>query len=88
MGVDRYVTETYVGDVSFITVTIDGKEYRGGTVINGEFKFYTFDKILFATSEVIGNAYNASNELLDTRRVMLKSKVAHSMVKVNSNSMF
>ncbi|MBC6316737.1 immunoglobulin-like domain-containing protein [Listeria grandensis] len=75
LGVDRYVTGTYVGDVSFITVTIDGKEYRGGTVINGEFKFYTFDKILFATSEVIVNAYNASNELLDTRSVVLKSSV-------------
>ncbi|MBC6316661.1 toxin Cry1Ac domain D-VI-related protein, partial [Listeria grandensis] len=46
---DANITGTYTGDVSRIEVTItdeDGvsKLYKGGTVANGTFRFYSFDK--------------------------------------------
>ncbi|KGL43790.1 hypothetical protein BMT55_01625 [Listeria newyorkensis] len=75
LGVSRYITGTYEGDVAFVRVTIDGKEYKGGVTSNGTFNFYSFDKIQSLTSEVIVSAYDASGELLDTKIVTLKSNV-------------
>ncbi|WP_036077924.1 immunoglobulin-like domain-containing protein [Listeria cornellensis] len=73
---DKNIVGTYTGDVASITVDVDDKEYKGGTVADGTFKFYSQDKIKVATSKVIVKAYDAAGKLLDTKTVKLKAVVA------------
>ncbi|EUJ16860.1 lipoprotein, partial [Listeria grandensis FSL F6-0971] len=70
---DKNVVGTYTGDVKSLVLTVDGVEYKGGTIANGEFKFYTYDKIKSATSEVTLKAYDKVGKLLDTQTVDIKS---------------
>nr|WP_206537386.1 immunoglobulin-like domain-containing protein [Listeria grandensis] len=43
---DNNVTGTYTGDITKIELTVNGKIYKGGTVANGTFKFYSKDKVM------------------------------------------
>ncbi|WP_149024004.1 immunoglobulin-like domain-containing protein [Listeria grandensis] len=69
---DKNVVGTYTGAVKSLVLTVDGVEYKGGTIANGEFKFYSFDKIKSATSEVTLKAYDKVGKLLDTQTVTFK----------------
>lgn len=70
---DKYITGTYTGSVTKIEVTVNGTLYKGGTVADGNFQFYSQDKILKETDEVVINAYDHTGKLLDTTSVTIKS---------------
>ncbi|MBA3927795.1 immunoglobulin-like domain-containing protein [Listeria rustica] len=69
MGTDRYITGAYTGDMATITVTVNDTVYKGGTITNGEFNFYTLGKIKSAADEVIIHVYNSEGKLTDTKTV-------------------
>ncbi|KMT63312.1 immunoglobulin-like domain-containing protein [Paenilisteria newyorkensis] len=70
---DKYITGTYTGSVTKIEVTVNGTLYKGGTVADGNFQFYSQDKILKETDEVVINAYDHTGKLLGTTSVTIKS---------------
>lgn len=70
---DRYLTGSYTGDVSSMSVDINGKRYYGGTVKNGEFNFYALDKIAKESDEVLVNLHGADKSIQTTFAVVVKS---------------
>lgn len=70
----KYITGTYQGDVKSVRVTVDGQPYKGGTLIDGDFKFYAFDKIQSPDSHVIIEALDANGKILDTKTVQLQPR--------------
>ncbi|MBC1459369.1 immunoglobulin-like domain-containing protein, partial [Listeria newyorkensis] len=68
---DKNITGTYTDDVHHVVVTVDGVEYKGGTFVDGEFKFYAFDKITSASSKVTMQAFDKAGKVLDTKTVKL-----------------
>ncbi|KGL41290.1 hypothetical protein EP56_11940 [Listeriaceae bacterium FSL A5-0209] len=72
---DKNITGTYTDDVKSVAVTINGTVYKGGTVANGEFKFYSQDKIKAATDKVSIQAFDSAGKLLDTKTVKIKAPV-------------
>ncbi|EUJ41048.1 hypothetical protein PWEIH_02032 [Listeria weihenstephanensis FSL R9-0317] len=75
---DNNITGTYTGDVSKIEVTVtnaakETKTYKGGTVADGAFKFYSSDKVTKATDVVVVKAYDNVGKLLDTKTVKIKT---------------
>ncbi|MBC2243111.1 hypothetical protein HCB25_03460 [Listeria booriae] len=78
---DRYLTGTYTGDATSMSVDINGKRYYGGTVKNGEFSFYALDKIAKDTDEVLVNLHGADKSIQTTFAVVVKSPT-----KITSNA--
>ncbi|MBC1561612.1 immunoglobulin-like domain-containing protein [Listeria booriae] len=78
---DRYLTGTYTGDATSMSVDINGKRYYGGTVKNGEFSFYALDKIAKETDEVLVNLHGADKSIQTTFAVVVKSPT-----KITSNA--
>ncbi|WAO22705.1 immunoglobulin-like domain-containing protein [Paenilisteria newyorkensis] len=72
---DKNITGTYTDDVKSVVVTVNGTVYKGGTVANGEFKFYSQDKIKAATDKVTIQAFDSVGKLLDTKTVKIKAPV-------------
>ncbi|MBC1937667.1 hypothetical protein HCA69_14960 [Listeria grandensis] len=77
---DANITGTYTGDVSRIEVSITNEAgttqvYRGGTVGNGTFKFYSFDKTKSPKDIIVVRAYDSVGKLLDTKTVTIKNNV-------------
>ncbi|EUJ18237.1 hypothetical protein PGRAN_15887, partial [Listeria grandensis FSL F6-0971] len=70
---DNNITGTYTGDVRKVIVTVNGTEYRGGTLIAGEFKFYSLDKIRNVTDEVVITALDSKDKVLDTKTVQVSN---------------
>ncbi|MBC1779148.1 toxin Cry1Ac domain D-VI-related protein [Listeria booriae] len=69
---DRYLAGTYTGDVTSMSVDVNGKRYYGGTVKNGTFSFYALDKIYSANDVVIVNLYGADKMIKKTLTVTVK----------------
>ncbi|MBC2098109.1 hypothetical protein HCJ70_03535 [Listeria booriae] len=77
---DANITGTYTGDVSRIEVSITNEAgttqvYKGGTVGNGTFKFYSFDKTKSPKDIIVVRAYDSVGKLLDTKTVTIKNNV-------------
>ncbi|MBA3927792.1 immunoglobulin-like domain-containing protein, partial [Listeria rustica] len=79
---DKNITGTYTDDVKSVVVTINGTAYKGGTVTNGEFKFYSQDKIKAATDKVTIQAFDSVGKLLDTKTVKIKAPVVVTAGKI------
>ncbi|MBC2318145.1 hypothetical protein HCC18_14950 [Listeria booriae] len=75
LATDKNITGTYTEDVTKITVTVGDKVYKGGTVANGTFTFYAFDKIKNTTDPVTIHAYDAAGKLLDTKTLKVVTGV-------------
>ncbi|MBC1974021.1 hypothetical protein HCA84_02005 [Listeria booriae] len=75
LATDKNITGTYTEDVTKITVTVGDKVYKGGTVANGTFTFYAFDKIKSTTDPVTIHAYDAAGKLLDTKTLKVVSGI-------------
>ena len=69
LGTDKFLTGSYTGAVSKVKVTVNGTDYQGGTVTNGQFNFYAFDKIKNAGDVVEITAYDNKGEELDKKTV-------------------
>ncbi|MBC1889350.1 hypothetical protein HCA63_13430 [Listeria booriae] len=75
LATDKNITGAYTEDVTKITVTVGDKVYKGGTVANGTFTFYAFDKIKNTTDPVTIHAYDAAGKLLDTKTLKVVTGV-------------
>ncbi|MBC1779149.1 toxin Cry1Ac domain D-VI-related protein [Listeria booriae] len=85
---DRYLTGTYTGDATSMSVDINGKRYYGGTVKNGEFSFYALDKIAKETDKVLVNLHGADKSIQTTFAVVVKSptKITSSAYKLKDSN--
>ncbi|MBC1457174.1 immunoglobulin-like domain-containing protein [Listeria newyorkensis] len=85
---DRYLTGTYTGDVTSMTVEVNGKLYYGGTVKNGEFSFYALDKIASTNDTVIVNLHSADKTIQASFPVTVKeaTKVTQNAYKVTDSN--
>ncbi|MDO7863194.1 immunoglobulin-like domain-containing protein [Brochothrix thermosphacta] len=69
LGTDKFITGAYTGAVSKVKVTVNGTDYQGGSVTNGQINFYAFDKIKNASDVVVVTAYDAKGKELDQKTV-------------------
>lgn len=69
LGTDKNITGTYTGEVKSVQVTVNGTTYKGGTFTDGEFKFYSHDKVKSETDEVIIVALDKAGNVLDTKTI-------------------
>ncbi|WP_260508401.1 immunoglobulin-like domain-containing protein, partial [Listeria booriae] len=60
---DLYITGTYTGPATGMSIDVNGKRYYGGTAIDGTLKFYGLDKIFKVDDEVIINLYGADKQI-------------------------
>ncbi|WP_314059277.1 immunoglobulin-like domain-containing protein [uncultured Vagococcus sp.] len=73
IGRDSQLTGTYTGDVHSLIVTINGVEYKGGTLnSDGTFKFYAWDKIK-AKVPVTVDGYDKNGNHVATSAVVVKN---------------
>ncbi|KGL37333.1 immunoglobulin-like domain-containing protein [Listeria sp. SHR_NRA_18] len=89
---DSYISGTYTGDVSRIEVSITNEAgvtqlYKGGTVANGTFRFYSFDKTKSPKDIIVVRAYDSVGKLLDTKTVTIKNNVVTTEGKVTPATM-
>ncbi|MBC1890141.1 hypothetical protein HCA63_17465, partial [Listeria booriae] len=85
---DRYLSGTYTGDITAISVDVNGKRYYGGTVNGGEFSFYALDKIANPGDVVIINLYSADKVIQKSITVQIKeaTKVTQAAYNVKDSN--
>lgn len=69
LGTSRYLEGTFTGDVAKVKTTVNGTDYAGGTVADGKFKVYAYDKIKNASDIVTITAYDKKGTQLDSKTV-------------------
>ncbi|MBC1434776.1 hypothetical protein HB848_05420 [Listeria rocourtiae] len=89
---DSNISGTYTGDVSRIEVSITNEAgttqvYKGGTVANGTFKFYSFDKTKSPKDIIVVRAYDSVGKLLDTKTVTIKNNVVTTAGQITPATM-
>ncbi|MBC1457175.1 toxin Cry1Ac domain D-VI-related protein [Listeria newyorkensis] len=68
----RYITGTYAGDITSMSLDVNGKRYYGGTVKNGTFNFYALDKIFNVNDVVVVNLHGADKAIKASLTVTVK----------------
>ncbi|EUJ38269.1 putative biofilm-associated protein [Listeria weihenstephanensis FSL R9-0317] len=66
VGVDKYITGAYTGDVVSIKVRVDGTTYTGGTLSAGQYNFYASDKITSTNQVVYVDGYDKNGNKIAT----------------------
>ncbi|MBC1605498.1 hypothetical protein HCJ39_12320 [Listeria rocourtiae] len=76
---DSNITGTFDNlEITKMNIKVNDVTYWGGTLANGEFKFYALDKITSATDVVSLNFYNAQNELIISKNLTISAPVVTS----------
>ncbi|MDT0111353.1 toxin Cry1Ac domain D-VI-related protein [Listeria booriae] len=85
---DRYLSGTYTGDITAISVDVNGKRYYGGTVKDGEFSFYALDKIANLGDVVTINLHGADKTIQKSITVQVKEadKVTQAAYSVKDSN--
>ncbi|MBC1230815.1 hypothetical protein HB816_10185 [Listeria booriae] len=74
---DNYLTATYNDpEITKIGIVVDGTKYWGGDVKDGNVKFFAADKIKSANADVTMNFYDASNNLIASKKVTIATASA------------
>ncbi|MBC2002318.1 hypothetical protein HCA78_00960 [Listeria booriae] len=68
---DLYITGTYTGPATGLSLDVNGKRYYGGEIKDGKFKFYALDKSLKVGDVVKLNLYNANKEIKQTINIQV-----------------
>ncbi|MHC5251596.1 immunoglobulin-like domain-containing protein [Listeria kieliensis] len=69
---ESYVYGTFKGDVSMVTMVVDGKEYKAAKLnADGTYSFYAYGKVTSSSQKVQMKAYDPDGALLDTKTVTL-----------------
>ncbi|WP_267879737.1 immunoglobulin-like domain-containing protein [Paenilisteria weihenstephanensis] len=84
---ELYITGTYTGAVTGLSVDVNGKRYYGGDLKDGKVKFYVGDKSLKAGDDIILNLYDASKQIKKSLpvEVIAPLKVAVADYKIGDN---
>lgn len=70
---DTNLVGTYTGDVKSIIVTVNGTDYTGGTLDNGNFTFWMGTKVTSASDVVTIKGLDANKNIIDTKTVTVKA---------------
>ncbi|MBC2320485.1 immunoglobulin-like domain-containing protein [Listeria booriae] len=74
---DNYLTATYnYPEITKIGIVVDGTKYWGGDVKDGNAKFFAADKIKNANADVTMNFYDANNNLIASKKVVIATASA------------
>ncbi|MBC1358215.1 immunoglobulin-like domain-containing protein [Listeria booriae] len=74
---DNYLTATYnYPEITKVGIVVDGTKYWGGDVKDGNVKFFAADKIKNANADVTMNFYDASNNLIASKKVTIATASA------------
>ncbi|MBC1273351.1 immunoglobulin-like domain-containing protein [Listeria booriae] len=74
---DNYLTATYnYPEITKIGIVVDGTKYWGGDVKDGNVKFFAADKIKNANADVTMNFYDANNNLIASKKVVIATASA------------
>ncbi|MBC1574200.1 hypothetical protein HB900_06985 [Listeria booriae] len=86
---DLYITGTYTGPATGLSLDVNGKRYYGGEIKDGKFKFYALDKALKVGDVVKLNLYNANKEIKQTINIQVVEplKVAVADYKIGDNNL-
>ncbi|MBC2161872.1 toxin Cry1Ac domain D-VI-related protein [Listeria booriae] len=68
---DLYITGTYTGPATALSLDVNNKRYYGGEIKDGKFKFYALDKALKVGDVVKLNLYNANKEIKQTINIQV-----------------
>ncbi|MBC1796000.1 hypothetical protein HCA55_04635 [Listeria booriae] len=68
---DLYITGTYTGPATALSLDVNNKRYYGGEIKDGKFKFYALDKSLKVGDVVKLNLYNANKEIKQTINIQV-----------------
>ncbi|MBC2390573.1 immunoglobulin-like domain-containing protein [Listeria booriae] len=68
---DLYITGTYTGPATGLSLDVNGKRYYGGEIKDGKFKFYGLDKALKVGDVVKLNLYNVNKEIKQTINIQV-----------------
>ncbi|MBC1813661.1 DUF5011 domain-containing protein [Listeria booriae] len=83
IGTDLRVTGTYTGGVKKVALQVNGETFTGvGVATDGTFTYYAKDKILNKADEVKVLAYNANNQVVDTKTVTVTDSSSNVESKV------
>ncbi|EUJ18726.1 lipoprotein [Listeria grandensis FSL F6-0971] len=77
---DLYITGTYTGPVTGMSVDVNGKRYYGGTTADGTFKFYGKDKIATVGDVVTVNLHAADKQVKTSFQVQIVEPLKVSLV--------
>lgn len=72
LGTDKYLGGTYTGNIVKVKMTVNDTTYSGGSLTDGIFKVYAYDKIKNANDKVIITAYDKNGEQLDQKPVIVE----------------
>ncbi|MBC2263628.1 hypothetical protein HCB37_03765 [Listeria booriae] len=86
---DLYITGTYTGPATALSLDVNGKRYYGGEIKDGKFKFYALDKSLKVGDVVKLNLYNANKEIKQTINIQVVEplKVTVADYKIGDNNL-
>ncbi|MBC1212488.1 hypothetical protein HB815_16300 [Listeria booriae] len=74
---DNYLTATYNDpEITQVGIVVDGTKSWGGDVKDGNVKFFAADKIKSANANVTMNFYDASNNLIASKKVTIATASA------------
>ncbi|WP_185426810.1 immunoglobulin-like domain-containing protein [Paenilisteria weihenstephanensis] len=84
---DLYITGTYTGAATGMSIDVNGKRYYGGTVESGTLKFYGLDKITQDGDVVTVNLYDDAKQVKHSFPLQVKSawEVALADYKLGDN---
>ncbi|MBC1935862.1 leucine-rich repeat domain-containing protein [Listeria grandensis] len=80
LGTDKYLEGTVTGDVAKVKLTVNGTPFNGGTVADGTFKVYAYDKIKNANDVVTITAYDKQGKELDSKTVTVSALIGTGTV--------
>lgn len=83
VGTDRYLEGSYTGDVVKIAVKVNDTLYNGGTVTDGNIKFYAHGKIKATTDKVVIYAYDELGHKIDEKEVVLQETILEGTITPN-----
>ncbi|MBC1499196.1 autolysin modifier protein, partial [Listeria weihenstephanensis] len=83
LGTDLRVAGTYTGGVKKVALQVNGETFTGvGVLADGTFTYYAKDKVLSKTDVVKVIAYNANNQVVDTKTVTVTDSSSNVESKV------
>ncbi|MBC1317569.1 immunoglobulin-like domain-containing protein [Listeria booriae] len=64
---DAYITGNYTGDATAVNITINGQQYKNGSLSKGTFKFYVNDKKIKKNDAVLVQLYHGNTQVAQTK---------------------
>lgn len=70
---DAYITGNYTGDATAVNISINGQQYKNGSLSKGTFKFYVNDKKIKKIDAVLVQLYNGNTQVAQTKLTIVEA---------------